>query len=354
MKYRAKEGAALEAMVREGRTVCRQAERERPRRGRGRRPVIPDWVLALMIMVAVMRRKKTKSAQYTFWTRRRRQFRRWMLGHRLPARSTFFERYRRVHGLFEHAIRVQGLRAIERGWADPTCVAVDKSLVAGRGPNWSPRDRRRGHIPKGVDTATTWGYSEHDGWVQGYAYEVIVTASKGGAIWPLLASVDTASRSEQKSVLPKLPYLPKHTRFVLADAGYDSNQVAEVVEWQNPRRRTGRRFLCPAVPRPNDGRGQPSRQSRQRRRHRELRDRRLRFLRSSAGRRLYSRRKVTVEPFHAHLKHLFELEDQVWHRGLDNNRTLLLAAMLAYQVLLAYNHRRNRPTTRLQEILDAL
>ena len=352
MNYCAKDGAVLDALVRQARTVCRQAEREQPRRGRGRRPIIPDWVLALMIMVAVMRHKKTKSAQYTFWTRRRREFRRWMLGHRLPARSTFFDRYRRVHGLFEQAIRLQGLQAIEHGWANPTCVAVDKSLVAGCGPNWSPRDRRSGHVPKGVDTDTTWGYSEHDGWVQGYAYEVIVTASKG-VVWPLLASADTASRSEQKSVLSKLPCLPQQTRFVLADAGYDSNQVAEAVEWQNPRRRTGRRFLCPAVPRPNDGRGQPTRQSRERRRHRKLRDRRRRFFQSSAGRRLYTRRKVTVEPFNAHLKHLFELEDRVWHRGLDNNRTLLLAAVFAYQVLLAYNHRRNWPTTHLQEILDA-
>jgi hypothetical protein len=354
MNYRAKAGAALAALLREARPACQQADRERPRRGRGRRPVTPDWVLALMILAALLRRKKTKSAQYTFWARRRRQFRRCLCGHRLPARSTFFDRYRRVAGLVADAIRLQGLRAIQRGWADPTCVAVDKSLLAGRGPAWSPRDRRRGHVPRGVDPDTTWGYSAHDGWVQGYAYEVVVTAPRAGAVWPLLASADTASRCEQKSVLPKLPDLPKGTRFVLADAGYDSNKVAEAVEWQGPRRRTGRRFLCPAVPRPHDGRGRPARQSRQRRRHRELRERRRQFLRSPAGRRLYARRKATVEPFHAHLKHLFELEDRVWHRGLGNNRTLLLAAIWAYQVLLAYNHRRGCPTAHLQEILDAL
>ena len=63
---------------------------------------------------------------------------------------------------------------------------------------------------------------------------------------------------------------------------------------------------------------------------------------------------MTVEPFNAHLKHLFELEDQVWHRGLDNNRTLLLAAIFAYQVLLAYNHRRGHAPLAVQEVLDAL
>jgi hypothetical protein len=73
MRYRAKEGAALEALVREARRVCQQAEREQLRPGR--RPSIPDWVLALMIMMAVMRRKKTKSALYTFRVRRRAEFR---------------------------------------------------------------------------------------------------------------------------------------------------------------------------------------------------------------------------------------------------------------------------------------
>jgi len=35
-----------------------------------------------------------------------------------------------------------------------------------------------------------------------------------------------------------------------------------------------------------------------------------------------------------------ELDDRVWHRGLDNNRTQLLAALFAYQLLVRYNHRR--------------
>src|SRR5919109_1475747 len=124
------------------------------------------------------------------------------------------------------------------------------------------------------------------------------------------------SRSEQKTLMEKIPELPATTRYVTADSGYDGNAVAEAVEW-DAGQRTGRRFLCPEVPRPNVGRPrQPhSRQSRDRQHHRRLRDLRRRFLLPSQGRRLYARRKTCVEPFHAQLKHLFDLDDRVWHWG---------------------------------------
>ena len=69
--------------------------------------------------------------------------------------------------------------------ADPTLVAVDKSLVWAQGPQWHKKDRQAGRIPKGlheVDTESTWGYSEYHGWVQGYSYEVVVTATANGTV----------------------------------------------------------------------------------------------------------------------------------------------------------------------------
>lgn len=356
MRKRARDGTTLGELVRIAIPLCRQAERLCPRTGPGRKPDIPDWVLAVMIMVAVMLRKKTKSAQFLYWQKHRREFRRWMPGERMPARSTYFDRYRRVHRLFQEAIRLGALQAIARGWADAECVAVDKSLVAGRGRPWGSADRRRGKIPARVDRDTTWGYSEHDGWVQGYAYEAVVTAAKRGVIWPVLASVDTASRSEQKCFIEQVPHLPAATRDVLADSGYDSNAVGEAVEWDANGRRNGRRFLCPEIPRPNVGRAgnTPPKQSRERRLHRERRDARRQFLKSPRGRQLYARRKTRSEPFNERLKHLFELHDRVWHWGLDNNRTQMLAAIFAYQVLLTYNHRNGRNTAHVKCILDGL
>lgn len=306
-----------------------------------------------MIMVGVMLRKKTKSAQLVWWTQHLADFKRWLPGQKMPSRSTFYERYRRVHRLFRQAIVLQGQAAVARGWADPACTAVDKSLLAGRGRPWKPADRRRQHVPRRVDRDTTWGYSEYHGWVQGYSFEVIVTAPQQGVIWPLLASVDTASRSEQKSILEKVPDLPATTKYVLADAGYDSNAVAEAVETTKPCRR---RFLCPEVPRPRPPRTRQwlSRQSRVRQCHRRLREAHGAFFKSRRGRSLYKRRKISVEPFHAQLKHLFDLDYRVWHWGLDNNRTMVLAAICAYQLLLTHNHKNHRWVANLQCLLDAL
>jgi hypothetical protein len=353
MPKRATDGALLDELVSLSIPLCQRAEKESPRTGPGRKPTIPDWVLALMIMVAVMLRKKTKSAQVVWWKQHRADFERWLPGQRMPGRSTFYDRYRRVHRLFRQAIVLQGKEVVSRHWADPECTAVDKSLVAGRGRPWKPADRRRNHVPRRVDTATTWGYSDYHGWVQGYAFEVVVTAPAQGVIWPLVASVDTASRSEQKSILEKVPDLPAATKYVLADSGYDSNAVAEAVETAKPCRR---RFLCPEVRRrrPPRRRQLLSRQSRERQHHRRQRDARRVFLKSRLGRSLYKRRKTSVEPFHAQLKHLFDLDHRVWHWGLENNRTMILAAICAYQLLLIHNHRKRRRVANLQCLLDAL
>jgi hypothetical protein len=87
------------------------------------------------------------------------------------------------------------------------------------------------------------------------------------------------------------------------------------------------------------------------RRHRAARHR---FMQSARGKRLYSLRKQTVEPFNQWFKHLFDLEDRVWHRGLDNNRTLLLAAVFCYQTLQRYNHACGHRDGQVKWILDGL
>lgn len=347
----AKDGASLDQCVRISVAACRHAERACPRTGPGRKPDVPDWVVALMVLVGVMHRKKTRAAQFAFWRAHVSQFAAWLPGERLLSRSQFYDRSRRIAALLEAAIDQLGKQAVRRGWADAESVAVDKSLVAARGRKRSTRQIR---LPRGVDPEATWSYSEHDGWVFGYSYEVVVSAGKRGTVWPLLASVDTASRCEQKTCLDKLACLPEQTRYVLADAGYDSNVVGETVEWTAEGRSTGRRFLCPQIQRPQVGkpRGPHARETRQRQHHRRLRDARRKFSQSPRGRRLYRRRSVTVEPFNSRFKHTFELHDRVWHRRLTNNRVTILAAIAAYQTLLTYNHQNRRYHARIQCLLD--
>ena len=68
----------------------------------------------------------------------------------------------------------------------------------------------------------------------------------------------------------------------------------------------------------------------------------------------YARRGQTVEPFNDWFKGLFELDQQVWHRGLDNNRTQMLAAIFAYQLLVRYNYRRGNENGQVKWITDCL
>ena len=356
MGRRAKAGTCLASLARMAVPLCQQAQCECPRTGPGRKPDIPDWVMAVLIMVAVLRRKKSKSAQYRFLAEYRGELADSLGSRKFPARSTYFDRYRRAHRLFRQAIKLQGQRAIDEGLVNPRDVAADKTMVAARGPLWHASDRRQDRIPKGlhgVDRQSDWGRSQHDGWVQGYSMEVVVSATKDTTVFPLLASASTASAKETQTVDGKIDELPEATENVTADSGYDSNHVGERVEWTPEGKRTGRRFICPENKRgakKKSGRKavQPRDQSHQRRLQRQA------FYHSRRGRAIYRRRGQSVEPFNEWFKSLFELQDRVWHRGLENNQTQLLAAVFAYQLLVRYNHRRGAKNSRVCCILDKL
>jgi len=359
MPARAREGACLETLVRMAKPLCQAAERQCPRTGPGRPPEFPDWVMAILIMIAVLEKKKSKSAQYRFLGGHRVELRRWLDLKNLPSRTTYFDRYRRAHRIFEVAIRLQGEKAIAEGVADPTTIAVDKSLLKARGPVWHKKQREAGELPKwlrGVDRESTWGYSEHHGWVQGYSYEVVVTATARSTVFPLLASADTASAREHRTFDKKIEHLPEEARHVLADSGYDKNEHADRVEYDSRGRRTGRRFICTPNPRNSKKRGRGARSQNQAipRSCPPRRACRIAFYRSRRGQRLYARRRKTVEPFNDWFKCLFELEQEVWHRGLGNNRTQLLAAIFDYQLLVRHNFRRGRQNGQIKWVLDQL
>lgn len=359
MGARAVEGTCLATLVRMAIPLCRAAERQCPRTGPGRPPDFPDWVMAMLIMIAILKKKKSKSAQYRFLSQHRAELKDWLGLEAFPGRSTYFDRYRRAHSLFRVAIRLQGEKALSEGFVEAQTVAVDKSLIAAKGPLWHKKDRHAGRIPKGlhgVDRDSTWGYSAHDGWVQGYSYEVVVTAGEKSPVFPLLASSDTASVKEFASFEGKIDELPEETNHVLADSGYDKNEFGDRIEYDPRGRSTGRRFICAPNRRnsrkpktkPQPDAKYPSQAEKSRR------QKRIAFYRSARGRRLYARRGQTVEPFNEWFKAMFELDHRVWHRGLDNNRTQLLAAIFAYQLLVRFNHRRGKSNGEVKWILDSL
>lgn len=224
-------------------------------------------------MIAVLQRKKTKSAPYRYLAEHRAALAAGLGVERFPARRTSCDRYRRAHRLFPEAIRLHGPQAVAQGLANPEIVAVDKSLLEGRGPRWHKRDRNKGEVPAGADTETTWGYSAPHGWVQGSSYEVVVTATSDGVVWPLLAAVATAPISETVTFADKIPARPPKTKYVAADSVYDVDAYQQAVEEDDQGRPTGRRFLCPENPR--NGTGQrPGAAPPRRRRRRSLMTRR--------------------------------------------------------------------------------
>ena len=355
MGQRAKAGTCLASLVKMALPLCQQAERECPRTGPGCKPDIPDWVLAVLIMIAVLKRKKSKSGQYRFLKEHRRELREWLGTSKFPARSTYFDRYRRAHQLFQQAIKLQGELAIEEGVTDATDVAADKSLIAARGPLWHASDRKQNRIPQGlhgVDQDSDWGRSQHDGWVQGYSFEVVVSATKDATVFPLLASASTASAKETQTLEAKIDDLPEETASVSADSGYDSNHLAERIEWTAEGKRTGRRFLCPENKRGTKRKPSQTVQPRDESHRRRL-DRR-KFYGSRRGKQIYRRRGQTVEPFNEWFKSLFELDHRVWHRGLENNQTQLLAAVFVYQLLVRFNHRCGNKNGQVRWLLDML
>ncbi len=355
MGRQANTGPSLQRLVALAIPDLQEAERQSPRTGPGAKPVIPDWVIAALIMIVMLRRKKSKSAQFRFLHEQRRTIATWLGDDRFPSRSCYFRRYRRAHRLYQTAIRLQGQRAIAEGVADPSQVAIDKSLIAALGPPWHQRDREADHLVAGVDTEAAWGRSEHDGWVYGFCFEAVVSATPDTTVFPLLVSADIGSAAETRTGLGKIDDLPEQTRFVFADSGYDANALAEKVEYDEPDRRTGRRFLCPENPRNNKRpKKKPGGADAARAKSRQRRRQRRKFLQSARGRRLYARRKKTVEPFNSWFKSLFELEQHVWHRGLDNNRTQLLAATFCYQLLVRYNYATGNKNGQVRWIIDAL
>lgn len=354
MGTKAKAGACLKTLVKMALPLLKQAEAQCPR-GPGAPPTVPDWLLAALIMIVILKKKKSKAAQLRYLRAHRSEIAEWLESQQFPSRSMYYRRYRRAHRMYEVAVRLQGQQAIGEGVANPQHLAADKSLIEGQGPLWHAPDRKRNHVPHGVDTDTTWGQSKHDGWMQGYSYEVVVTATPDSIVFPLLASADTASTSESKTFDRKIDRLPEGIETVSADSAYDTNHLGERIEYEADGRRTGRHFLCRENPRHNSRqKTKPCGADASRACSRERRKKRRAFYETKRGRKIYARRKKTVEPFNQWFKSLFELDYKVWHRGLDNNRTQLLAAIFAYQLLVRYNHKKNQFNGQIRHLLDAL
>ncbi len=354
MSRSAMEGTHLAQLVRLAIPRCKAAARACRRSGPGAPPTYADWQIAILILVAVLARRKSKSAQYRYLFEHRKALVNWLDLRAFPGRTTYFNRYRHAYRLFRAGVIEQGCRAIREGLVDPEAVAVDKSLLHARGPSRHQRKGNKRKRLRGTDDDASWGYSTHHGWVYGYSFEVAVTSTRGSLVFPLAVSVGTGSENEARSFPQKVRDLPSETRYVTADAGCDSNANGQAVEYDEQDQPTGRRLVCPLQSRA----GKPSVgqvvHRGKRERYRQRRAKRLAFFRSRKGRRIYACRKKTVEPFNEWFKAKFDLSARVWHRGLKNNATQITVAVFAYQLLMRYHCKNGGTNGAFQWILDTI
>lgn len=355
----AKDGRHLARLIRSAIALCHAAQARVAKKGSGRPVVYQQWQIDVLIVVAILCRRKTKSAIARFLlqhkTRLLAEFGVELQLSKFPSRATLMRRYKDDPELFEQAIILQGRVALREHCCDAKVVSIDKSLIAARGPHRTKRDQQMGIVRRGVDVEAAWcPTSKEKKWIYGYSYEAVVSASENSMIFPLLVSADRASKSEHRTILEKIPKLPKSTRVMLADSGYDGNAPGEAFEFDRRGQHTGRHFVCPLRARANKpavGKTPRKGKRERERRHRQMRET---FFNSRRGQQLYHRRSQTIEPYHHWYKQLFDLEDRVWHKGLANNRTTLLATQFIYQLLLRYNFACGNRNNEVQWILDAL
>ena len=95
MAARALSGTCLERLARMASPLLRAAQRECPRDAPGRSNDYQDWQMAALILVAILHRRKSKSAQFRLLHERRATLQQWRHLDQCPARSTCFSRYDR-------------------------------------------------------------------------------------------------------------------------------------------------------------------------------------------------------------------------------------------------------------------
>ena len=118
MMGHAMEGGLLVRLTRRAAALCRMSQRSVPA-AVGRPQTFAGWQIATLILIAVVHRRKSKSAQYRFLDRHRlwllRTLRAYLRLDDLPSLATYMRRYRDAHTLLARAIERGGRHALREG-----------------------------------------------------------------------------------------------------------------------------------------------------------------------------------------------------------------------------------------------
>ena len=282
-------------------------------RRRGHPNVYPDHLFMKALVVMIIRRVSTVYGllcvleQPTAEMQRLRQL--MSLNGRFPSRRTWERRLAKLPATLPAQIGCLGrcLVALLEPWAEHgRAVALDSTVLRGRGGVWHKKDREAGVVPHtSIDTQAGWTKSGWHGWVYGWKLHLATTVA---AVWIPLAAKLTCANTADNEVAPELlAQLPGEVRFALGDHIYNAPNVREACE-----RRGCILVASGQAPFPHKDPGVEVRRI-------------FHMLRSKA-----------IENFNEKFKAIFEGHGQVPTKGLVNTQRFALGAIFVYQLTLLY------------------
>lgn len=192
---------------------------------------------------------------------------------------------------------------------------VDKSVFRSLGGIWHRKHRLLGIVPHpSIDTDASWSKSAYHGWRFGYGLHLVVNEMR----FPLAALVTTASAPDKHQLWPLLNGLLPDLHIIVGDAGYRAIRVIQQL-WNKLEV-----FVLTFKPFSTSS---------------KFKDWYNKWLNRPDAKKIYRRRKPSVEPTFALIKELFDLkgESPLPYRGLPKVRAYLLVCVAAIQLMMVFN-----------------
>ena len=207
-------------------------------------------------------------------------------------------------------------------------VSADKMMVKARGPVWHKKQKQQGLVPAGLhglDRDATWSFSKADGWVYGHAAFCLALHEPqvlGAFKWM------PNSAHEAKRLQAELPKFERQIKIACMDSKADDYPLYRALKEKYDIQ------LLTTMRRGKDK--TPERQQMRKQ------------MSSERHRRIYARRRQTVEPMQSLVKNIFDL-DPCWMRGNEHNCWLFAAMGIAVQMAQLQAYQCHRSTWRIKD-----
>jgi hypothetical protein len=284
------------------------------RRGRGRPKIYSDRLFLKALVIMIIRHLPQVHTFLAVLEQPTPQMVRLrallMEGDRYPTRRTFERRLRAIPTTLPAQIACLGQHLVQviRPWGSGSpLAAIDSTVLTARGGVWHQKHRAAGKVPHtSIDTEAHWTKSGWHGWVYGWKLHLVTTVAD---VWiPLAAALTPANTADNEQAPALLGCLPTAVRYVVADTGYQDNDLRDAC-WAG-----GGRVLITSkrgtYPHTDEG----------------VEVRRI----------FHQLRSHAIENFNGQFKGIFDCLGQVPTRGLAATQRFGLGAVVMYQLTLLY------------------